>query len=655
MTERDPELVRLLALELERHLKVLERDPPDLEGGRRALHALKGSVGLAGEMDLASALAHVEKRLDDNDPAALVDAAKIVRSAQSRVAQGKSATKETWPEPPSWIGPATIDPTLRLAYAGEVRDRLAGIDAALALGADSDESSRTIFRHVHTIKGAASSVGDELMVWFCHGLEERLRERSPIQEVGKWRSVLGGLLDDPEATIRLLRGERRSAPPRRDTEEPRLGDDVTIRVAAVAIDRVLERVATMTEAQEDGEGDQAQHRAHEMRRMMEELVQSLRLIGPPRPWGAPAAAIAKIHSVVNALDRVGQDLDTVAAHRRAFEQSLRESLLAAKRELIGMRQARLGNLFGRLAGAIEAEARRSGKQVAVSTSGSDELVDRRIAEALLEPCLQLARNAVAHGIEPPNIREKLGKSRVASIALSARKHGSRLRVAIEDDGAGVDVNLLRDRAIENHAVSREVAEALDDDTLLGLLFLPGLSTRQSADVLAGRGIGLDIALAAAQRMAGALRVSSRRGEGFRAVVEVPIESGVARVLWVRAGEDQYAIFASHVRRVDLFEFGDDVPHLGTCLEPSARFDPPKYVLELDVEGHETRIGVDAIERTEDHVIRPLTPLLSSLGPFVGAIVRGKSSAIRDNKSSSGPKLALDAYALANRVLAMHPR
>lgn len=655
MIERDPELARLLALELERHLAAFERDPPDIEAAHRAIHALKGSVGLAGERDLAVALSHIERRLDANDATALTDAAGIVRAARDRIASGKRATESTWPEPPSWMTPSSIDPSMRLAYAGEIRDRLAAIDAALESPIDRDEAAREIFRHVHTIKGAASSVGDELVAWFCHGLEERLRARSPLEEAARWRAVLGGLLDDPEATLRALRGGRRSVAPRRDTEEPRsnLGEDVTIRVAAVAIDRVLERVATMSEAQElDAGSEEIRARASTLRRFRSDLRQALRAIGPPRPWGAPAAALHQIENVTEQLARMSEDLDASAATRRAWEQSLRDSLVAAKRELIGMRQARLGGLFARLATAIEAEARRAGKRVAVSATGSEELVDRRVAEALLEPCLQLARNAVAHGIEPPPVREAMGKSPTASISIAAHRHGSRLRVTIEDDGAGVDVAALRVRAIESGAVSREVAEALDDNTLLGLLFLPGFSTRDNPDFLAGRGVGLDITLAAVQRMAGALRVSSRRGEGFRATLEVPIESGVARILWVRAGADHYALFASYVRRVELAQEGIDVPHLSVCLERGASAARPRYVLELDVDGDEaTHIGVDDVGRTEDHVIRPLTPLLASMGPFVGAVIR----ALPSEGKRSVPILALDAFALASRVRALRPK
>lgn len=651
---RDPELTRLLVSELERHLAVLERDPPDLESAKRSLHALKGSVGLAGEGDLAATFLRIERRLADDDLDALRTAAETVRTARDRLMAGDTATAARWPEPPPHIEVAPLDPSVRGPYAGEIGDRLAGIDEALSGTQDPEEAAKAIYRHVHTMKGAASSVGDEPMAWFCHGLEDRVRSaKSPqaaLQEVARWRAVLGGLIDDPEAALRTLRNaaKPRSNAPRsiRETDEPRsiAADETTIRVATVALDRVLERVDMLTQSSEDSA--MPVDGAATLRRLRADLAQALRLIGPPRPWGAPALALRQIDTVALALDRMSEQLDASTAQQRAGEQSLRESLHAAKRDLYAMRQAKLGGLFARLATAIEAEARRSGRQVVVEVHGGSELVDRRIVEQLIEPCLQLARNAVAHGIEPPAVRAAQGKPDAGTISITGRRHGSRLHVILEDDGAGVDVAALRQRAIESGAITKEVAEAVPDDTLLGLLFLPGLSTRDSADLLAGRGIGLDIALAAVQRMAGAVRVSSRRGKGFRAIVEVPIESGLAKVVWVRAGEHRYALFASYVRRVEVPDPDEPpVPHLATCLEPDS---PPRkgaYVLELDTGDERASIGVDEIGRAEDQVIRPLTPLLSAMGPFLGAVVLRRE----EGKKEGIPAMALDAYALASRI------
>jgi two-component system chemotaxis sensor kinase CheA len=261
--------------------------------------------------------------------------------------------------------------------------------------------------------------------------------------------------------------------------------------------------------------------------------------------------------------------------------------------------------------------------------------------------LQLTRNAIAHGIEPPDEREAVGKPREATITFSARKEANRLVVTIADDGAGVDVSAVRARAVEAGLVTEVLAEAADDQTLLELLFMPGFSTRaQSPDLLAGRGIGLDITLASVQNLGGSIRLSSRYHHGFEARVEVPIETGLATVLWVSAGGVEHALPVLHAKlvRVNDGPEADRVPHLAACLEPAptAR---AAFAVDLDV-GVESEgrlsIGVDAVGATEEVLVRELSPLLRGMGPFAGAIVRGDGSL----------RLALDVHALAPRVRAL---
>jgi len=255
--------------------------------------------------------------------------------------------------------------------------------------------------------------------------------------------------------------------------------------------------------------------------------------------------------------------------------------------------------------------------------------------------LQLARNAIAHGIESQAERAALGKPPEATLTLSAVRRGNRLTIAISDDGAGVDVGAVRARAVEAGVVTDALARATDDQTLLEILFLPGFSTRsQSPDLLAGRGIGLAITLASVERLGGAIRLSSERGHGFEARIDVPVESGLITVLWVVAGGVDLAIPATNARRV---RPNDDptIPHLAACLEPGAMTRAPLAV-ELDAGGDPFAIGIDAVGLTEEVLLRPLSPLLAGVGPYSGALVRG-DGAIR---------LAIDVHALAPRARAL---
>jgi two-component system, chemotaxis family, sensor kinase CheA len=666
---RDPELQRLLILELERHLVTLEAEPRDVPSVQRAVHALKGSSGVAGERELAAALERLHRRFKEGDASASPEAAALVRSVVRRLSAGDTAVAARWPTPPDDLGVRPFDPLVRAQYAAEVTDRLARIDEALSMGDDPLEAARGIYRHVHTMKGAASAVGDEPMSWFCHGLEERLKgvdgshsARAALQEAARWRVLLGALLDEPETALTTLRARGRPSPTSGPSTTPaRSGDSdrwlafeeasATIRVPALDVDRVREKFDAIDVAREAiaARTERVREMATAVREMRGSLVEALRLIGPPRPWGAPAAALRRVDQVAATLGTIGEDLDASSAQARATEHALREEVADAKKQLSTMRQTSVGRFFARLTTAIESEARRSGRAVIVRTRGGDETIDRRIAEQLIEPCLQLVRNAVAHGIEPPEVRAALGKAQSGTISLGARKLGKRLGIHIEDDGAGVDVSDVRARALDAGLVTQAIAEAADDDTLLSLLFVPGFSTRESSDLLAGRGIGLEIARSVVHRMGGAVRLSSRAGEGFSAHIDVPIESGLVTVLWVTAGANELAIPAINVRRVRLaIDDGVNlarVPHLVSCLDGVASA-TSSYVVDLELQGDDApapavTFGVDSVGRTEELLLRPLGPLVAGLGPYAGAIMRGDGSL----------RLAIDPWGLAPRARA----
>jgi chemotaxis protein histidine kinase CheA len=677
MAATDPELLRLLLQELERHQVTLDERPRDNAAVQRAVHALKGSAGLAGERELAAALERLHRRIKEGVEVAFDEAAQVVRTATSRLAAGESAIPAHWPVPPDDLVGRPLDPLVRAQYAAEVTDRLARIDDALATNADLLDAVREIYRHIHTMKGAASAVGDEPMSWFCHGLEERLKgvdsttaAAEATQEVARWRVVLGALLDDPDAALSMLkqrgrpsqlpRSSRPSMPSVHLESEPpprsSMFDEsaTTIRVAALDVDRLLEKFDAIDLVREGlaARADRTRDVAVSLRELRASLVEALRLIGPPRPWGAPAAALRRIEQVSHALAAFGEDLDGASQSLQSTEHALRDDVTYAKRQLSTMRQTTVGRMFARLTTAIESEARRSGRAVIVRTRGADETIDRRVAEQLVEPCLQLVRNAVAHGIEPPEARTAIGKPQSGTISLAARKLGSHLSVTIQDDGAGVDVADVRARALDAGLVTPAIAEAADDDTLLSLLFVPGFSTRESSDLLAGRGIGLEITRSVVQRMGGAIRLSSRAGQGFSARIDVPIESGLVNVLWVKAGGEEFALPALNVRRVRRAEALDEaptstplVPHLLACLDAGGH-GAPAVLVDLELEGDEgaqaaVTLGVDAVGRTEELLVRPLGPLVAGLGPYGGAIVRGDGSL----------RLAIDAWAIAPRVRA----
>ena len=310
--DADPELSRLLIQELERHLVTLEVEPRDVTGAQRAIHALKGSAGLAGERELAATLERLDGASARATSAAYDEAAAVVRTAVQRLSRGRVGGRG------ALAGAARRPRRAAARSAGARAVRRGGHRPARAHrrarwrpATTRIEAARTLYRHVHTMKGAGSSVGDEPMSWFCHGLEERLRgrrldgdARGPrCRRSPSWRVVLGALLDEPETALETLRARRRPSqmPLKALSNGPapalRVGapaalrlrrgdrDDPRARGGRRSPPRALRRHRARARAHRDAASTAGTAAALSMRRHRASLVEALRLIGPPRPVG----------------------------------------------------------------------------------------------------------------------------------------------------------------------------------------------------------------------------------------------------------------------------------------------------------------------------------------------------------------------------------
>jgi two-component system chemotaxis sensor kinase CheA len=675
----DPEITQLLLDELRRHAPALDPGAPE-SGRRRAIHALKGSAGIAGERGLAESLARIERRLLAGDSLAAEDALAVVTQSVDALVAGRPLPAPSWPEPPADLRAVPLDAAVAARYRSEMQDRLARVDGALATSADDAAATLSAFRDVHAMKGAALAVADEVTAWFCHGLEERLRAgqrseetaRKALAELTRWRGVLVELIMAPERaleTLRLLSRPRRlpsfppqesSLPPLRPSQEPppdaeargAQSEDTTLRVPTATLDRLFERVRLLGQSRGevvDGAA-MAGSLATRARTLRLDLAEALRLIGPPKPWGAPAAAIRRIEHAAREIGHLAERLERGAAAMKETAERVRVESAGAHGDLAAMRTVRVGWLFERVAAAASAQARREGQEVRLVFSGEDTAIDRRVAEQLFDPVLQLARNAVAHGIEPAPERAMRGKPRLGSVHLLAQPRSGGMRLIVQDDGAGVDVADVRRRAVARGTISPEMASAADDQTLLLLLFVPGFTTRDSADLLAGRGVGLDLALEAVHRLGGTIRLASRPGMGLTATLDIPFEPGLVKVMWLEAEGSTFALPIQQARRILLGrdpEAAHAVPLLACVRGPSPDGAPVRmgttgvrgaFAIELQPARGEARaplIGVDRIGAIEEVSLRSISPLIATAGPYAGAIVRGAEL-----------RLCLDAHALA---------
>ena len=313
---------------------------------------------------------------------------------------------------------------------------------------------------------------------------------------------------------------------------------------------VADRAELVVRALRDGERTAGRESGSELIRLVDQLTA---LIWPPEPR-APEAASPNppAQSTVRVPTTRIDEVVALAAEARRSQGDLRaldELLSTTEAAALRLRLMPLEGLFADLRRAVRDAAASDGKQAALETQGGDVEADAAVVDAAAEILLQLIRNAVAHGIEPPAERQRNGKPPTGTIRLSVAARGGWLELVVADDGGGVDEAALRARASE-----RGLARDLPTEELL---FAPGLSTRRDADALGGQGVGLDVVRARTSASGGKVSVDWRPGAGTTFTIRLPITALYERLAVARLGNTPIAIPADAVESIELA--GDGLP------------------------------------------------------------------------------------------------
>lgn len=218
-------------------------------------------------------------------------------------------------------------------------------------------------------------------------------------------------------------------------------------------------------------------------------------------------------------------------------------------KIIQARLVPVGSVFNRFEGLVKELSKSGEKEIKLEILGAKTEVDKRTVDELAEPLIHLVRNAIDHGIEPAVDRARAGKPRQGTLTLEAHHQGNRIVVEVRDDGAGIDLDLVREKVISRGLVSEEDLEQLDDKAIHEFIFHPGFSTSRVLTGMSGRGVGLDAARRRVQMLGGQLEMSSVKGEGTRARIELPLTTAIVEALMVGIDDEVYALPLEHVREI----------------------------------------------------------------------------------------------------------
>ena len=464
---------------------------------------------------------------------------------------------------------------LREAFLADLEEQLGTLNGALLaleLDARSTEGLKSVFRVMHTLKGAAHATDQPLVERACHGLEATLVEAregrlllgpvhfellfsaaDALADAAR-RIATGEVVDENTPIGRLvarLEGSAVGAPEAVGTanpsalaepsgpSEPGTGDtpaavpaapnaEVAVRVAADKLDALLAHVGRLLAArariaEHAVESAAIQDRVHEahavVRRML--ALHSAHL---------PAEVANELRSVELTLRETSSRTGAVAAHGIEDGRALAEVGDALSDSVRRVRMLPFSSACDSLPRLVRDVAADTGKPSRLAVQGGDIEADRPVLDALKDSLLHLVRNAIDHGVEGPADRTSRGKPALATISVRAALHGERLTVTVSDDGGGLDI-----AAIRRKLAARGLPVPDADAEVAHMLFQAGFSTREVATTISGRGVGLDAVEAAMLRVRGTVEVSWEAGVGTTFTLQCPLTLAAIRAVLVRSG------------------------------------------------------------------------------------------------------------------------
>ena len=346
----------------------------------------------------------------------------------------------------------------------------------------------------------------------------------------------------------------------------------------------------------------------------------------------------------NTLQNRSRDTETLLLQQSRINTELQEGLMRT-------RLVPFSRLAPRLRRTVRQIGQELGKSVELEIINAEGEMDRAVLDRMVSPLEHMLRNAVDHGIESPEQREKSGKPKKGKITLHLTREGAEVVLRLSDDGAGINAENVRNKAVERKLITAD-NDSLSNTEILQFIFQPGFSTAEKVTQISGRGVGMDVVNSEIRQLGGSTRIHSAPGVGTQFTVRLPFTVSVNRALMVRVGEDTYAIPLSHIEGIirvspyelenyyqpgndDTFEYAGQDYHL-TYLGAYVK-NIPVPILQgqtqalpvILIRGTDRTMAfqVDALIGSREIVVKSLGPQLSSVTGLSGATILGDGNVV----------------------------
>lgn len=311
----------------------------------------------------------------------------------------------------------------------------------------------------------------------------------------------------------------------------------------------------------------------------------------------------------------------------------------------------IGNIWGKLPRVVRDLSASCGKEVRLEMEGQETELDKTIIEAIKDPLTHIVRNSVDHGIESPEVREQRGKAVEGCLKMRAYHEGGQVNIEISDDGGGVDVERVKQKAVSRGLITNEQAARMSDHEALHIIFMPGFSTAETITNVSGRGVGMDVVKTNIEKIGGTVDLQSQLGQGATLKIKIPLTLAIIPALIVTSGGDRFAIPQVSLLELVRLESGSSknliecihgtpvyrlrgqllpLVYLNRELKLTGDQEPGKSpfdgdivsIVVLQADGHPFGLVVDEINDTEEIVVKPLGKQLKGVACFAGATIMG---------------------------------
>ncbi|MBE0485293.1 chemotaxis protein CheA [Marinobacter sp.] len=249
--------------------------------------------------------------------------------------------------------------------------------------------------------------------------------------------------------------------------------------------------------------------------------------------------VGELVLVRNRLQRLGSESEDEHLHKAVGNLDVVTTDLQAA--VMQTRMQPIKKVFGRFPRVVRDLARSLKKEINLVMHGEETDLDKNLVEALSDPLVHLVRNSVDHGIEGPDVREKAGKPRAGTVTLSADQEGDHILLSITDDGAGMDPNVLRRKAVEKGLYDQDAADRLTNNECFNLIFAAGFSTKEQISDVSGRGVGMDVVKTKIGQLNGQITIESEQGKGTSIIIKVPLTLAIMPTLMIMLGDQSFAL------------------------------------------------------------------------------------------------------------------